>query len=852
MEFITIGGGEYFVDIFNGLAMFTRSGDFMAIVKIASVLAFSMAMLNAALTGSLYDAGKWFVTVFVIIQVLLFPKASLHITDKTNPALMGAQVDNVPYVVAYTASTTSQIGYAITKGFESVYSLPDDLQYTENGMIFGVNLWQAMSQAKISNAKLADSIDSFAQNCIFFDLQLNIYSFDDLKNSDDIWNFVKSQQAENRFFSYTNQSGGTSYPTCKAGASSLEGDWKQELGSPNNLAFFSKKPDLSKIVLSSAGADVSEYFLKVSKSSEQILQQAMMINALHDATENYEASQQVQLYQNARAQLQTKSTYQTLGAQAGIWIPILKIVIESVFYGAFPIVVLACLIPNLTGSVLRGYFSTFIWLASWGPIYAILHRISMGHAKTYTLSFSHDLGFTLSTQVGLSQTMADIAAMAGYMSMFVPMLAFGIAKGGAAAMSSMTTSFMSGIQGAASAAAHEGTTGNLNFGNVGVGSRNISSGVSMMNDAGQITHHNNDGSSSIDNSRAESKLGFELHGSQRIENSLSTAISQEQSLAHSQSIQSQQSTAHGFEKAINNHRSIENSQGFEQNLNSQEKSAFSNINNATTDFAKEHNISREKSAEIFGQIGANLSGSVGGAVGDKIPAKGNAGIGLDAAARWTGRSSDSDLYKEAQNYSQQQHLSKDFETVKSALQSNRFNISDSHGESINENFNKASSLSQEAGIHRENAQRLSDQQQHIKSHSFEVDQNYNNEFVRHLRDKYGSDSAALEITNPNNLDKNIRNKEIAEFSALKEQEIIGNITKPNFESQYQKEASDFKGHQSSMHNPYKFSTDTHSINNSDLRYSTNDKFDKTQQLIGSQTVDSSVINKVKKEQDEGL
>jgi len=39
-EFITIGGGEYFVDVFNGLAMIVRSGDFMDVIKIAAVLAF--------------------------------------------------------------------------------------------------------------------------------------------------------------------------------------------------------------------------------------------------------------------------------------------------------------------------------------------------------------------------------------------------------------------------------------------------------------------------------------------------------------------------------------------------------------------------------------------------------------------------------------------------------------------------------------------------------------------------------------------------------------------------------------------------------------------------------------------
>ena len=84
-----------------------------------------------------------------------------------------------------------------------------------------------------------------------------------------------------------------------------------------------------------------------------------------------------------------------MGNQAGMWIPILKIVIEIVFYGAFPLVILVAMIPNLTASVLRGYFITFFWLSSWGPIYAILHRIIMGHGKTYTLSLTKGIGLKL-------------------------------------------------------------------------------------------------------------------------------------------------------------------------------------------------------------------------------------------------------------------------------------------------------------------------------------------------------------------------------------------------------------------------------------------------------------------------
>lgn len=837
-EFITIGGGEYYVDIFNGIATIVKSGDYLNIVKISATIAFSMALLNAALSNSLYGAGKWFITTFLVTQILLFPKTTVHVTDKTNPALIGAKIDNVPFVIAYTSSTSSRVGYSLTQLFEAVFSLPDDLQYSENGMIFGVNLMQAMMQARISDSNLSTSIDSFSKNCVFFDLQFGIYSFEDLKNTDNIWEFVKSTQVENRFFTYIDKNGNTTYPSCKEGAQKLNSDWNSEFNSYKSIAFFSKKPDLTQAILSSAAPDVNQYFLNVSKTSQQILQQAMMINAIKDAVESNEAESGVQLYQNARTALQTKSTYQTLGIQAGIWVPILKIVIESIFIACFPIIALLAFIPNFTGPIIRSYLGTFFWLASFGPIYAVLHRISMGHAKTYTIGFE---GVTLYNQVGIESTMGDIASMAGYMSMFVPMLAYGLAKGGAAAMSSMTTSFMSGIQSAASASVHEATTGNMSFGNVGLNSRNVSSGVSITNDAGQISHHNNDGSMSIDNTKAESHLGFDLHGSQRIENSLSNAISQEQSLGQTKSIQAQQMESKGFEKVLNNHRAIENSNGFEQNYTSEQRESFQRLNNAATDFAKDHNISKEKASEIFGRI----------AISGNTPKLFGMGLGGEVGGSLSQRNIDQDMLKKAQTYSEQNHLSKDFQTVRNSMQSTKFNLTDSKGESINENFSKAASLSKEAGMHFENAKRYNEQQQYINSHSFEFNDNYNNEFVHYLKDKYGSNENVLDITNPHNTDKSIRNHEIENFTRHKEQEILESSKYEDLASEYNKQSRLFANTHSprsmmqNTHN-FGFSNNTRSIDNSNIESSTSREYRDYKEAINNVNLDNKVMEEVNK------
>ncbi len=837
-EFITIGGGEYFVDIFNGLAMLVKSGDYMNVLRISATLSFMIALFNAALLGSLYDSGKWFLTTFLISQTLLYPKASLHVTDKTNPGLIGAKIDNVPFVIAYTAATTSQIGYALTQQFEAVFSLPDDLQYTQNGMIFGTNLWKAIQQSKITNPYLASSVDSFSKNCIFFDVEYGIYSFKDLKNSADIWNFIKDKQVENRFFTYTDLEGATTYPTCKYGAEKLDADWKKQYQGSDlsdllkDLAFSSSKPSLTKSVLDSATPLVTSYLFGVSESSERVLQQAMMINAINSATENYQAENQIQDYQNARATLQAESTYKTMGTQAGIWIPILKIVVEAIFYAAFPLVVLVALIPGMAGSVLRSYITTFFWLAAWGPIYAILHRISMGHGATYTLSLGEKLGVTLANQAALEQSMSSIAAMAGYMSMFVPMLAYGIARGGASAMSSMTTSFMSGVQSSVSSAAYEGSTGNLNFGNVGLNSRHAHSGISIMNNAGQTITYHKDGSTTIDNSGVESRPGFNLNISQMEQGVLSNSITKEESLGRSFSTQAQQSTALGFEKIISNHRNIESSKGFENNKSMEEKAALSKISQVTSDFAREHNITEEKSAEIFANIGAGKS------------LKGGAGGKISAVEQ--------NLYREAQNYSNQHHLSKDFQTVKSAIESNRFNFTDSNGESINQHFTKASNLNKEAAVHFEAAKRYSEQYQYVKSHAAEIDRSYNQEFWRHIESKYDTYTAA-NMTNPSNPNKLDLNREIDQFMSHKLEELQ-KVQKPNLEAEYNRTSLKFAAtnrKSQSVQNPYSFSKEVKAIDNSSLQTSVPKGYDNTKQIVENAQIDSSVEGGVKSKQEHG-
>ncbi len=848
-EFITIGGGEYFVDFFNGLASLIKSEDYLDTVKITGAIAFMWVLLNAAFEGSLESTTKWFITIFMVTQILLTPKTTLHITDKTNPALQGATVDNVPFIIAYVASTSSKVGYFLTKQFEAVYSLPDDLKYQENGMIFGVHLLETMNTATIYNARFSASMDSFIRQCIFYDLMLDNYSFDEIKTTNDIWGLITPLQSENRFFTYTTDGSPVEYPSCKDGVAKLEADWaSKEMAEWNNplskkVNFFSSsftfgtsKTALRQKILTSIASSsdiVSDYLLGVSMNASQILKQTMTNNAIIAATENYEAEYSQQQYQNTRAAAQARSTYQTIGSQVGRWLPMLKIVIESIFYAAFPIVVLLAIIPNMTIGVLKSYFTTFFWLASWAPLYAILNRIVTGYAAN---KMTDDIGISLLNQQNLQIINADISAMAGYLAMFIPLIAIGLAKGGASAMSSMSTAFLAVAQGAASQAANEGVSGNLAFGNVGMESRQVHSGITIQQDSGMLTNYNSDGSTSITRGTAESDTGYNIQASERLENMASESISQEQSLAHSKGVQSQELEARGFESLLQNHRTIDNSMQFSEGATAEERRAFNNTINATEEFAKDHNISKSKSAEIFSRIAG--------------------GIGISGGIEGKISSDDKHLYNEAQKYSEQHQLSNDFNTVKNSMMSSHLNLTDSQGQSINEDFRQSAQLSQEQSAHLENAQRYSEQQQFIKSNSAQIDHNYNQEFYNYAKSNLadGSPDKVSELFNPNNEARyQILSQASSDFleSKFQKNDISHDLTRD-----YAAEAARIQqnGPQNMMQNiaPAHWDDDFKSIDNSGLEDSVSKSYDGVQSQIDSQTIDQSARSEVVREQDKGV
>ena len=198
------------------------------------------------------------------------------------------------------------------------------------------------------------------------------------------------------------------------------------------------------------------------------MRQQMVLNAVHDAGEQWAAeagnAAALRAYTEARAEAQTVSAYRAIGRQAETWVPLLRIVFECLYVGAFPMAVLLMLTPA-GGAIFRSYVT--------GPGVAAIvgaalrrsapdqHGGSRGkRMQAAALMPGGDIGISLVAQAGIRAVASDVAVMSGYLSMSVPFLAAALAYGLSKA-TVLATSVLAVGQDAASSAAHEGTTGNL-------------------------------------------------------------------------------------------------------------------------------------------------------------------------------------------------------------------------------------------------------------------------------------------------------------------------------------------------------------------------------------------------------
>ena len=771
IEVFTVGGGEYLVNVFNAVASWAGSGGYRGLVRVVMVMAFTWALLVTAWNMDPRALLKWFMQATLMYMVVMVPTISVKVTDRTNPGVTAAVVDNVPVGLGLVAGFTSQIGDYLTRAAETVFAMPQVLNYSTGGMIYGAKLLDATQGLRIDDPVYATNLNEHFKQCVFYDILLGRKTYDDiLKSSDLLVSMGPGSVALSQQYIYPDGTSGII--TCQTAYTFISAGWNSyyAAAAPKIAAQF-----FPGIPAAQASARLNNDMIGMNaagmgSSTGQLVRQAMFINALSEARDGFasgSAQGAIDAFAQTRADIQTRNTYSTIAGGAMKWVPLLNIVLTVVFYSLFPILFLLMLLPTNGMTVAKGYITGFFYLAAWGPLFVILNMIFMSRWQDSLASWGASGGLSAANFSGISALNQDVGALAGYMIMSVPFIAAGMAKG-AMAIASHSASFLSPSQNAAEQAASEATTGNYAYGNASLMNRQIntlnrdqystapsfSTGAGTMQQRagdGGFTRYNQDGSMAYDTSQGISNLGIAISASKDFGSQLQKGLSQGSSVVEQKRVAANDSwaatrteSARLFDTAqtsasatTEEGRSLQSSIAQVQDLSS----SWSNTLQTQFGMTKSQADQLARDTVLTGSAGIGASGALSAGKGGPLSGSADLKAGLDGRSSDT-RRTDQGVNTSTQNTDAHQWLEKESNSEAARQARESFyrataSSTDSQvrglGQELSQDLRHSQSLSEEASRAEDQYQRWSNEFSQFERDGYALNKNLSQDFVRYAQ-----------------------------------------------------------------------------------------------------------------------
>lgn len=462
-EFICYGGADIYQSVFSSLAMITGSS-----ASSSLIVCMVMAMTDANIGHIL----KWFFTAFIIYGILWVPKVTVQVTDRLNPAYVTPAVANVPLGVGATASLISRVGDRVIQLTELAFSDPADAKYSKNGVVFGAKLMSKIKDARPTNQIFAANLNYYMTNCAIYDINDQTVKAQDLATTKDTWSVLTANPHPMRMTESLDASGNLNMVSCAALVTIMNTGF--DATSDEALASITRSADPSTTAANSLvkGSAVLDSYLSIIGETQQnarrVMRNAITRNGLSDAIAQSGQSGLLASLGEEMAHDQTKKTQGFLGAAGETAIPVLKIVVECLFIGIFPVIFPLFLMPKVGMKSAQMYLVGFFYLQLWGPMYVILHKIMMFYAyqKAFaaTVSFGTPAGLNMMTINAVADANSDITALAGSMSLMIPVMA-GLVTRGAMAVGAQGEALLGQFRSGAEAAGSMTATGNATLAN---------------------------------------------------------------------------------------------------------------------------------------------------------------------------------------------------------------------------------------------------------------------------------------------------------------------------------------------------------------------------------------------------
>jgi conjugal transfer mating pair stabilization protein TraG len=473
--------------IFNAAAAIHASSDYAAAVAAVAFCGFIAALLAYAFAPDKLQGWKWLATVLLVFSVLIVPRVTVGIVDKTGGSAVKV-VANVPFGVAMLGSITSTIGHTLTGLFETAFqvipgagAMPAELSYERNGLMFGNRLIRETGNVVFQDPTFRTDLINFIHNCTMYDLIDGTVDPATFSTSDDVWALMATPNPA-RFSTVTGAGGAVTVDTCPNVYGNLNGRLPAQVTRIEGRLAFQLNPTLPSAAATAAIAgQIQQAYIRNSianaaATATDLIRQNAVLNAISDTSNIIgqkvnDPAAMVLAVGRAQAVAQQNATWMNYGKVAEQSLPVFRNVIEALTYALFPLFVLLLLLTSGRESMIafKGYAAILIWIQLWPPLYAVLNYMASVYAA-YDLAAASDLGtgakaLALQTASTIYSRAISGEAVVGYLAISIPFIAWAALK----RMENFGTALvggLSGLQGVLAGSTAGAAVGNVSMGNV--------------------------------------------------------------------------------------------------------------------------------------------------------------------------------------------------------------------------------------------------------------------------------------------------------------------------------------------------------------------------------------------------
>ncbi|HFZ0820235.1 TPA: conjugal transfer mating-pair stabilization protein TraG [Enterobacter cloacae] len=815
LEIYTIYGGGMWKTALDAVVTLVGQNTFHTLLRIAGTFGVLAVLLTFIKQRNPMVFVQWLAIFMILTSILLVPKRSVQIIDLSDPAAVW-KTDNVPVGLAAIASLTTSIGYKMASVYDMLMARPDSVTYSKTGMLFGSQIVAETSDFTTQNPELAQMLPDYVENCVIGDILLNgKYTINQLLNSTDPLTLITSNPSPLRgIFKMTSTS--RQFLTCQQAATEIKTLANTDVN-PGSATFtwltrkvFGNKLNGASLLANAMGESYG-FFYAGGMTAAQIMKNNITNSAVRQGIKGFAArsSDTANLLNLATENAATK---QRLSWAAGNelatrTLPFAQSLLMLILVCLFPLMIaLAASNHTLFGlNTLKIYVSGFIYFQMWPVMFAILN-----YAANYWLqSQAGGTPLVLANKDVVALQHSDVANLAGYLSLSIPVLSFYLTKGAAAMGSQVAGSVLS--SGAFTSAGVAATTadGNWSFNNMSMD--NVSQNkmdTNLMQRQGQQTWQADNGSTQtqtagghtvIDGSGAMSNLPVNMKLSQLASSGFQESARQSQVQA--------QTALDGYNHSVTSGWSqlsqLSNQTGTSDSLikgseNSQATNATRGAGmmlSAAESYAKANNISTQEAYNKLmdisnqGSVSAGIKGTAGGGLNLGVVKFGAEGSIAGDLRHSTGSSrgiQNSDSHSQDMRHDQNGQAVNDFRQGMDMVKSSRITDGANHSENaassnvqqLAATLNDAESQYHQYTTSSTQSNEFSRMATVAQNQSASLDTNYTQEFVDWAANKYGDKAQSMLTSAPS-----------AREAAM---EFVNERLKPEIMGDYQQGRADLK------------------------------------------------------------